>query len=335
MTFDPIKAAMEAQKMAEEMQKKIQEQLKNGNVDPSKLASEYMAAMSGMIPNAEAMKQMASINPGASMAEAFTDDFEDEENIDYNNPDNLTALCEYIEKSMKEVAALPADPKASVAANDPKWLQMGIMCSGILSKLNGHSLDSLYIEEPNDEDYTQEIKEGLEESWSVENREELLDMLEYLSEEGHRARYAAYCKAKNAEALFDDDMDEEEKAGVTRGFLFADRFKKSKKENDLLGWDLGRYALLVRFGFYVGWFSEEEASSMLISVAKRLSEVYGSWKEFGNSYKFGGAFWKVMGDPSSAKENDSNIAEAITELLTKDMFGTVGEWSTSAWLTAK
>lgn len=335
MTFDPIKAAMEAQKMAEEMQKKIQEQLKNGNVDPSKLASDYMAAMSGMMPNAEAIKKMSSMDPSAAMAEAFTDDFEGEQDIDYDNPDNLTALCDYIEKSMQDVAGLPLSPTQPAAADDPKWLQMGVMCSGILSKLNGYNLDELSIEEPNDADYIQEIKEGLEDSWGVEDREELLDMLKYLANGGHRTRYATYCKAKNAEELFNGDMDDEDKAGVTRGFLFAGRFKKSKKENDLLGWDLGRHALLVRYGFYINWLSKEEASEMLISVAKKLSGAYGNWQAFGNSYQFGAAFWKIMGDPCSAKENNSDIAEAITELLTKDMFGTVGEWSTSPWLTAK
>lgn len=333
--IDPMSAALEAQKMALEMQQQMQEKLLNGELDPAQMASEYMNAMAGMMPDLAALQGAASFDPSEMMASGLGIFEADEDDTDYNDLDNLMCLCDYIAESMDTVRQLPAAPSLLADGDDSKWLQMGILCSGILSNLNGHSLASLYVEQPNDKDYMAQIGEGLEEAWGIENREELLEMITWLSTEGHRMRYAAFCKAKSAEELMGEDMDEDDQADVMRGFLFANRFKHNKTDLDMLGWDLGRAALLIRFGFYLGWLSENEAGSMLISLAKTLSGAYAGWQEFGNSYQFGAAFWKVMGDPCTAKENNESISDAVSELLTKDMFGTAGEWGVFPWLLAK
>lgn len=48
-------------------------------------------------------------------------------------------------------------------------------------------------------------------------------------------------------------MDEEDRASVCRGWRFVQYFKDRYLPDFLLGWDVGRAAMLARWGCYLGW----------------------------------------------------------------------------------
>src|SRR5947208_742465 len=85
-------------------------------------------------------------------------------------------------------------------------------------------------------------KELLHGWWSVDSREDLFRALDSLAREGHRARFE-----KDAAAHYP---------------------KLGKKS--LLGWDYARYIALCRWGFLVGYLSEQEAWDKIMPVARLL-----------------------------------------------------------------
>lgn len=241
---------------------------------------------------------------------------------------DLPALFDWLEKKMEEVASLPEAAPIPYGEDKAAWGTFGILLSGIVSHLNNHELSGMEVEEhlPVLE---QQIASVVRRSWGVNGREDLLDTLRYLTQEGYIARYAAFQDAPSAEALFADDMDEEEQENIHRGWLFVQHFKDTFSPGFLLGWDLGRAAMLTRWGFYLGWLTRAEAVGILNDLSRAVSHQMDGWREFGQSYQFGGMFWKLLCGTYDCQSYLGSVTRAITELLTDSDMG--GEWKNCPW----
>ena len=254
-------------------------------------------------------------------------DDEEERSFDLELEENLYIT---LEEAMARIEAMPEPEPLPYQKEDGKWKRFGILLSGILSTLNSHDLDDMDVEEhiPVME---QKIVSLVRRSWGIDGRSELLDMIRYLAQEGYILRYQLYSEASSPEELMDETMDEDDRESVCRAWRFAQRYKAQYAPGFMAGWDIGRAAMLTRWGCYLGWITESEAVGILWDLSQKVVEELHSWREFAQSYLFGGLMWKLLCGDSSAGSYLGYLADAATDLLTGKAEQDSGQWRDCPW----
>ena len=240
------------------------------------------------------------------------------------------SLYTTLDETMARLEAMPEPEPIPYQKNDEKWEHFGILLSGILSTLNNHDLDGMDVEEhiPVME---QKIVSLVRRSWGIDGRSDLLDMIRYLAQEGYILRYQLYSEASSPEELMDETMDEDDRASTSRAWRFAQRYKSQYAPGFMAGWDIGRAAMLTRWGCYLGWLTESEAVGILWDLSQKVVEELHSWREFAQSYLFGGLMWKLLCGDSSAGSYLGYIADAATDLLAGKAEQDGGQWRDCPW----
>lgn len=100
-------------------------------------------------------------------------------------------------------------------------------------------------------------------------------------------------RQRRRRSFFEEDTDEEEQESICRGWRFVQHFKSRYRPEFLLGWDIGRAAMLARWGCYLGWITEGEAVGILWELSQKAVQELHSWREFARSYIFGGLMWSL------------------------------------------
>lgn len=255
------------------------------------------------------------------------EDEEEELPFDLEREEHLyTAL----EDAMARLAAMPEPEPIPYQKEDIKWERFGILLSGILSTLNSHDLDGMDVEEhiPVME---QKIVSLVRRSWGIDGRSDLLDMIRYLVQEGYILRYQIYSEASSPEDLMDETMDEDDRASICRAWRFAQRYKNRYAPGFMAGWDVGRAAMLTRWGCYLGWITESEATGILWELSQKAAAELHSWREFAQSYLFGGSLWKLLCGDSAAESYLGYIADAAADLLAGKAEQGGGQWREHPW----
>ena len=254
-------------------------------------------------------------------------DDEEERSFDLELEENLYIT---LEEAMARIEAMPEPEPLPYQKEDGKWKRFGILLSGILSTLNSHDLDDMDVEEhiPVME---QKIVSLVRRSWGIDGRSDLLDMIRYLAQEGYILRYQLYSEAPSPEELMDETMDEDDRESVCRAWRFAQRYKAQYAPGFMAGWDIGRAAMLTRWGCYLGWITESEAVGILWDLSQKVVEELHSWREFAQSYLFGGLMWKLLCGDSSAGSYLGYLADAATDLLTGKEEQDSGQWRDCPW----
>ena len=240
------------------------------------------------------------------------------------------SLYTALEEAMARLEAMPEPQPVPYQKDDTKWVRFGILLSGIISRLNDHNLSSMDVEEhiPVME---QKIVSLVRRSWGIDGRSDLLDMIRYLAQEGYILRYQLYSEAASPEELMDETMDEGDRESTSRAWRFAQRYKSRYAPGFMAGWDIGRAAMLTRWGCYLGWLTESEAVGILWDLSQKVMEELHSWREFAQSYLFGGLMWKMLCRDSSAGSYLSYIADAATDLLAGKAEQDGGQWYDCPW----
>lgn len=266
----------------------------------------------------------------AAALETLAMEDEEEEEEPGFGPELEQSLYALLDETLARVEALPEPEPVPYGKDMDDWERFGILLSGIVSNLNGHSLDGMNVEQhlPVLE---QQVASVVRRSWGIEGRGELLDTLRYLMQEGYVLRYRLYGEAAEPGDLMEEGMDEEEQEAVCRAWRFAQRYKGRYGPGFLAGWDIGRAAMLARWGCYLGWLTESEAMGILWELAQHAVEELHSWREFAQSYLFGGLMWKMLCQDSAAASYLGYIANAATELLAGRAEQGGGQWRGCPW----
>lgn len=254
---------------------------------------------------------------------AQTEDGEDEEEEQELPPE---ALYDYLESKLGEIDALE-EPQPQAYNIPALWERFCIALSGIISTVNDHKLDELDVEERVPL-FVQQITSLIRNSWGISGREDLIETLLYLSRAGYRARFAAYAEAASPEELFGNDMAQEDREGIVRGHAFVQHFKDKYGADFLLGWDIGRAAMITRWGYFVGWLTQAEAEQLLSDMGQVAANGLSGWREFARSYLFGGAFWKEVCAAYDGKSYLDTLTDAVRKLLSD---GPEGAWMHTPW----
>ena len=255
---------------------------------------------------------------------AQTEDGEDDEEEEQELPPE--ALYDYLESKLGEIDALE-EPQPQAYNIPALWERFCIALSGIISTVNDHKLDELDVEERVPL-FVQQITSLIRNSWGISGREDLIETLLYLSRAGYRARFAAYAEAASPEELFGNDTAEEDREGIVRGHAFVQHFKDKYGADFLLGWDIGRAAMITRWGYFVGWLTQAEAEQLLSDMGQVAANGLSGWREFARSYLFGGAFWKEVCAAYDGKSYLDTLTDAVRKLLSD---GPEGAWTHTPW----
>lgn len=284
----------------------------------------------------EMMETLKSDEMGlfAAALETLAGEDDEEEDLDFEEI-NIDELYKFLKEIMAAVAALPEKPAVVYDHKAEQWDNFGILLSGIISHLNMHELDMLDVEE-HIPLFEQKIASVVRNYWGIQGREGLLETLQYLFNEGYDQRYQVYLEAAAPEELFDEELDEEDQESIRRGWQFVQHFKDQYPPEFLRGWDLGRAAMLTRWGYYLGWITQKEALTILSDIAQDAVKHFASWRDFGRSYQFGGALWKVLCGAGDVFSYLSSLTTAISALLdeTKEE-EEGGQWAKQPWPTVE
>ena len=278
------------------------------------------------------MEQLFGEDMGVLAAALETLDLEDAGDGEEEafEPEMEERLYTVLEEGMARLEAMPEPAPIPYQKNDAKWERFGILLSGIVSTLNDHSLYRMDVEEhiPVME---QKVASLVRRSWGINGRSDLLDMIRYLAQEGYILRYQLYSEASSPEELMDETMDEDDRESARRAWRFAQRYKSQYAPGFMAGWDVGRAAMLARWGCYLGWITEGEAVGILWDLAHKAAEELHSWREFAQSYLFGGLMWKLLCGDRSAGGYLGYIADAAADLLTGTAEQDRGQWRDCPW----
>jgi hypothetical protein len=167
----------------------------------------------------------------------------------------------------------------------------------------------------------------------VENREQLLETLGWLENEGHRAEYERIRELFETKGEFQKDASElirdepwAQNMGAEEVVAFRNRaigmLPFWRTHGSLWGWDLPRAIWLCRWGALAGFLSEEEAWERILGYASQLRQQFGSWAELGENYRAGFNFW-------SDDDDDGDVRSALETL--QDPKYTNSPWTLNPW----
>lgn len=323
-------SAADAQQQVELLGKMFSPEMIQQTVD-QKVAEAAALGVDGL------MRQMFGEDMGIISAALETLDMEDEEDASEERELDLALeqeLYALLDQKMAQLEALPETEPVTYPKNPPQWRHFGILLSGMISKLNNHDLDGMDVE-LHSPVMEQQIVSLVRRSWGINGRSELLDTIRYLSQEGYELRYQIYCDADTVEQVLDESMDKEDRESACRGWRFAQRYKARYVPRFMTGWDVGRAAMLTRWGYFLGWITEGEAEGVLWELSQRAVESLHSWREFSSSYLFGGLMWKLLCGDSAAESYLGYLTDAAIDLLTGKAEDNEGQWKECPWPGAR
>jgi len=170
--------------------------------------------------------------------------------------------------------------------------QWALACAAVLTERN-HGSHTLLAGCEVTEQSRVSARTVLSEWWGIDSREELLETLASLDEKGHRADFPklgrALCRLnqKTYEGLLRAEGNPEtiNKMRIAREYYVQLGYKS------LHGWDYSRAICLCRWGYTVGYLSEEEAWEQILPMARLLQATFDSWEDLGRNYLIGRRFW--------------------------------------------
>ena len=198
-----------------------------------------------------------------------------------------------------------------------------IALTGIMSERN-RSNNSTLSTSWTDYRYRAVWLEVLRRDWGITTREELLETLDDMENYGH-AGSLEYIKSiileKNVVIY---EIDENNVLVTTeldfhylsiRGYnylVFTYSNWDLLSNRTILAWDLGRNIALCRWGYDVGFLSEEEAWEKIMYYARIIQPLYNSWEEYGYDYYIGRVFWASgFGEENRYNEETIPIYEKL------------------------
>ncbi len=182
----------------------------------------------------------------------------------------------------------------------PEQAEYALAMSAILSTYNQETYSTLASDM-----YPTTLKPLMEQWWDITDRQTSLLMLNWLRDDGHRVEYN---QAK--EYILDNQLknctDVAKFAGKNNlnfppscdNTVMASQYQllstlSSKIGNhSLLAWDYGRLISVARWSYTLGWISEQEAWEYIMPATQALQKEYSSWKEYGEQYLLGRAYWQ-------------------------------------------
>ena len=174
------------------------------------------------------------------------------------------------------------------------------------------------------------LRELLEETWEVTDKESAEEAVEWLLSEGNQKEFAETMElfGETLEGIQDVAPDE-------RGAWIYDNYEVDEEhahlwaswynlyedqgETAIAAWDYSRAMSFLGFFYIAGYYTQEEALDESLEIAEKIQGAWDSWDAFMVSY-FVGSEW-------SSEESSSDLQEIYNELKEEEdsLFGL--EWN--------
>ncbi len=179
-------------------------------------------------------------------------------------------------------------------------LRWGVAMGGLLMSHNEADLTILGGIRRHDPAEQESVKESLNRDWGIESRDDIVNILEWLLTEGHRAELVMLC-AMDDQGVDPDDIDDEDDEDLERKLAFVHRHRDRFVRAGLLAWDANRLVVLAGFGAYAGYLTTDEAWRHIMGMAFLVQHAYGSWAECGAHHLLGYEYWCGQWDGDFAR----------------------------------
>lgn len=131
----------------------------------------------------------------------------------------------------------------------------------------------------------------LSQSWRVGGAAAVEEVLRGLWEDGHRSELRALLgQLGDITAESRAALEAHLPPGLRARARFAIDNRRIFKNDDLIGWDMGRFIDVVRLSFTAGYLPEERAWSLVLDAAERIQGAYASWEELSVNYIAGARY---------------------------------------------
>jgi hypothetical protein len=187
--------------------------------------------------------------------------------------------------------SLKPEKRKQYSERDMKAWALG--CAAMLTERSYGWHDSLTPYQINERSI-EKWKEILNEWWGTNSRADLFDSLRWIDNGGHRlsfdklGSYVSSLSEDQCKQLLEKNKGDQE---ILQKIRIAKKYYKELGEKSLFGWDYSRYICLCRWGYLIGYISEEEAWAKIMPVARMLRNKFDSWRDLGQNYIIGRQFW--------------------------------------------
>ena len=204
-----------------------------------------------------------------------------------------------------------------------------IALTGIMTENNN---DSHYTLNSNINRNKNVYLELLRRDWGINNRQELLEMLVQMENNGHAIQL------ENIKSIIVENGNDLNIILKNHKFISTNEYNRLLftysnwdlyKNLSIKSWDLGRNIALCRWGYDIGFITEEEAWQKIMYYAKEIQPLYASWNKYGYSYFLGRIFWA-----SGFGLNESGTMEEYiskTDRIYKKLINESGIWFKLQW----
>lgn len=158
---------------------------------------------------------------------------------------------------------------------------------------------------------------SLSDSWGVEDAAGLLEMADWLMNEGHNKDAMDYLNEFGGTEAADrteleaklEGEDDETRWSVLAAYDAWSAYGDAA----ISAWDLSRVGTIMGFGYAAGYCTYEEAMDKSLEAAKKAQESFSSWDDFNQSYLYGYAYWmgEDLEDPESSAAERAGVVENL------------------------
>ncbi len=190
--------------------------------------------------------------------------------------------------------------------------------TAVLDSVNGANLRETFkmladmgASEGDLETLASQARQSLSSSWDIEDAADLMEMADWLMQEGHNQEALSLLQEYGGTDAADHDafeaaLGEQNLDAETKIYLLAAYDAWSAYgDGAIAAWDLSRVGTIMGFGYAAGYCTYEEAMDKILEAAEKAQQLYGSWEDFNKSYLYGYSYWAE----ESLEDSASSAAE--------------------------
>ncbi|MDE5818798.1 MAG: DUF1266 domain-containing protein [Lachnospiraceae bacterium] len=176
--------------------------------------------------------------------------------------------------------------------------------TAVLDSVNGANLRETFkmlvdmdAEEDQLEALASQARQSLAYSWGIEDTAGLMEMADWLMNEGHNQEALELLQVygginETDRSAFDAGLKAQ---GLDEGtciyLLAAYDAWSAYGDGAIAAWDLSRVGTIMGFGYAAGYCTYEEAMDKILEAAEKAQQLFDSWKDFNTSYLYGYSYW--------------------------------------------
>lgn len=151
-----------------------------------------------------------------------------------------------------------------------------------------------------DQFYPFDTRVDLSESWGIDSREQLFEMLLRMIDDGHAQDLAHYFRLWHRLSLSEwQDYAAQQTPEVQVLLALVAETAVVCGDGGIRAWDLARMSFLCRIGLLNGWITPEENLWLHTRMAVRARYYYMSWQRYNAGFITGRLYWQSLSAPDA------------------------------------